>query len=149
MNEFTNDQPLDFGIAQSTQTEKLEVNDDVTRYWMQTAGWFTFMGAFLFFIILVIVLAMRSALSSLFGLNGVWGMVLGLVALVTTVPAILYWRAGSRIRLGFMRSETEEVERGFKHLLWIYRFNGILVILYFLLLIGVFIFGIATAFGNR
>ena len=142
MTDFNKDHPLDFGLSDVKGTEKLEIGEDVTNSWLQTAGWCTFLGALMFFIILVIALAYRAAMASYFGVDGVATIVLVIISILTAIPGVLYWRAGAKIRLGFMRSETEEVESGFRHLLWVYRYSGILFILYLTVLFFVLLFGI-------
>ena len=57
------DQPLDAGFQETDGTEPLEINETITRYWTEIAGWCTFLGGIMFFIVLTLLLAARSAMS--------------------------------------------------------------------------------------
>lgn len=148
MYQNMNENPLDFDISSpNNQPEPLEVTEVTIDMWLKTSNWFTFLGGLLFFIALVLVLAFRAAASSLEGLGVGGGVVLVILIILTVIPAIFYWSAGSKIRLGFMRSETEIVEKGFKHLLWAYRYSGIVIILYLTLMIASIAVGVYNRFS--
>jgi len=136
MQENIYENPLDFGISGENQPEQIEITEKTAALWLKTSNWFTFFGGLLFFMVLVMVLSIRAAASSLDGLGIGGGVVLGILIVLTIIPAVFFWSAGSKIRLGFMRSETEIVERGFRHVVWGYRYTGILVILFMIILLA-------------
>lgn len=147
MQQNLDENPLDFGISGENQPEALQVTDVTIDMWLKTSNWFTFFGGLLFFIVLVLALAFRAAASSLEGLGVGGGVALVILIIFTLIPAILYWSAGSTIRLGFMRSETEIVEKGFKYLVWAYRYSGIVIILYIIILLASIAIGVYNKFS--
>lgn len=136
MQENIYENPLDFGISGEDQPEQLEITEANASALLKTSNWFTFLGGLLFFLVLVMALSIRAAASSLDGLGVGGGVVLGILIILTIIPAVFYWSAGNKIRLGFMRSETEIVEKGFRHVLWAYRYTGILTILFLIILVA-------------
>lgn len=136
------DQPLDAGFQETDGTEPLEINETITRYWTEIAGWCTFLGGIMFFIVLTLLLAARSAMSSYFGIAPGAGLGALMICLFSIGPAIMYWKTGSKIRLGFLRQENETLEEAFSSLLWAYRYAGIITGLIFSFLILAVIFSI-------
>lgn len=139
MNTFQQNHPLDAGFQESDGTEPLEINETVTRSWTEMAGWCTFLGGIMFFVVLTLLLAARSAMDSYFGIAPGAGIAVFIICLFSIGPAIMYWRTGSKIRLGFLRQENETLEDAFSSLLWAYRYTGVISGLVFLfILLAVF-----------
>lgn len=139
MNTFQQNHPLDAGFQEADGTEPLEINETVTRSWTEMAGWCTFLGGIMFFVVLTLLLAARSAMDSYFGIAPGAGIAVFIICLFSIGPAIMYWRTGSKIRLGFLRQENETLEDAFSSLLWAYRYTGVISGLVFLfILLAVF-----------
>lgn len=136
MSNLQQDHPLDAGFQDIDGIDPLEINEKITRYWTEIAGWCTFLGGIMFFIVLILLLSARSAMDSYFGIDLSASVGVALICLFSIGPAVMYWKTGSKIRLGFLRQENETLEDAFSSLLWAYRYSGIItgIILLFILL---------------
>jgi hypothetical protein len=136
MDEFKNDHPLDADINIHTDHEQLEVSDSVVKYWFEIAGWSTFLGFLLFFIVFTIILAFMLASQDYLGVGAQPGIIFSVISTLVVICGFYYWQMGSKIRYGLSRSETHEIEHAFKYQFLLYRFTGILTILCIVFVLG-------------
>ena len=136
MDAFRNDQPLDADINISSEQEQLEVSDTIVKYWFEIAGWSTFLGFLLFFIVFTVILAFMLVSQDYLGVGAQPGIVFSVITTLVTICGFYYWQMGNKIRYGLSRSETHEIEHAFKYQFLLYRFTGILTILCIVFILG-------------
>ena len=150
MSEFDTDNPLDFDISTQQVDKSLQITEEIIQYWRQTANLLMVLSMVFFGFVLILILSYQTAMSTFFGVSGIGTFLIMLFCILALIPGILYWRAGNTLKLGFERSETETVERGFESLMYVLGYSGILIALYFLLIIlfifAALIFGLTSRF---
>ncbi len=149
MDEFQNDHPLDADINIHTDHEQLEVSDLVIKHWFEIAGWSTFLGFMLFFIVFTIILAFMLASQDYLGVGAQPGIIFSVITTLVIICGFYYWQMGSKIRYGLSRSETHEIEHAFKYQFLLYRFTGILTILCIVFVLGLMGFVFYNALNPR
>ena len=150
MSEFDTDNPLDFDISTQQVDKSLQITEEIIQYWRQTANLLMVLSMVFFAFVLILILSYQTAMSTFFGVSGIGTFLIMLFCILALIPGILYWRAGNTLKLGCERSETETVERGFESLMYVLGYSGILIALYFLLIIlfifAALIFGLTSRF---
>lgn len=123
-------QPLDSELSKRPEgPTQLEITEPVRRAWGELATWSTALSVVLYAGVFCLLLSLRLAARTYFGVSLSTTVVALVYVTLLLLPARFYWATGSRIRLGLEREESDTLERGFRSLLYAYRFAGILTIL--------------------
>lgn len=133
-------QPLDVDLRSNTAAApQLEITEPVREAWQEIATWATALGVLLYIGVFCLVMGLRLAARTYFGVSPGAGTVALVYIILMLLPAQFYWRTGARLRSGLEREESDTLERGFRSLLYAYRFAGILSIIGMLATVLVFI----------